>query len=66
LRQKFEAQGVNVFFIGALPQPRPRCVPLLIVENARSLPAGTENICDREDIVEANIRSVKISSPDVR
>ncbi|GAA6008658.1 hypothetical protein JCM10207_007193 [Rhodosporidiobolus poonsookiae] len=38
LRQKFEAQGVNVFFI--------------------------ENICDREDIVEANIRSVKISSPD--
>jgi len=39
---------------------------LLIVENARSLPAGTENICDREDIVEANIRSVKISSPDVR
>lgn len=25
-----------------------------------------ENICDREDIVEANIRSVKISSPDVR
>ncbi|GAA6027880.1 hypothetical protein JCM8097_001762 [Rhodosporidiobolus ruineniae] len=38
LRQKFEAQGVNVFFI--------------------------ENICDREDIVEANIRSVKLSSPD--
>ncbi|GAA5914839.1 hypothetical protein JCM6882_007814, partial [Rhodosporidiobolus microsporus] len=40
LRQKFEAQGVNVFFI--------------------------ENICDREDIVEANIRSVKISSPDYK
>jgi hypothetical protein len=33
----------------------------------KSLPrARTENICDREDIVEANIRSVKISSPDVR
>ena len=26
--------------------------------------ACSENICDREDIVEANIRSVKISSPD--
>ncbi|GAA6012426.1 hypothetical protein JCM11491_004329 [Sporobolomyces phaffii] len=38
LRQKFEAQGVNVFFI--------------------------ENICDRDEIVEANIRSVKLSSPD--
>ncbi|CEQ39764.1 SPOSA6832_01312, partial [Sporobolomyces salmonicolor] len=40
LRQKFEAQGVNVFFI--------------------------ENICDRDDIVEANIRSVKLSSPDYK
>ncbi|GAA5932716.1 bifunctional nucleoside/nucleotide kinase/histidine phosphatase family protein [Sporobolomyces koalae] len=38
LRQKFEVQGVNVFFI--------------------------ENICDRDEIVEANIRSVKLSSPD--
>lgn len=38
IRDKFEALGINVFFI--------------------------ENICDREDIVEANIRSVKISSPD--
>lgn len=40
LRLRFEALGVNVFFI--------------------------ENICDRDDIVEANIRSVKISSPDYK
>ncbi|KAI5481004.1 6-phosphofructo-2-kinase / fructose-2,6-bisphosphatase [Pseudohyphozyma bogoriensis] len=38
LRVKFEALGINVFFV--------------------------ENICDRDDIVEANIRSVKLSSPD--
>ena len=62
LRQKFEAQGVNVFFIGAC-NARLECkAHPTYTRFSRPL----ENICDREDIVEANIRSVKISSPDVR
>lgn len=28
-------------------------------------PTFAENICDRADVVESNVRSVKISSPDV-
>ena len=55
-RAKFEALGINVFFIG---ESRAwRWGREVLIECA-------ENICDREDIVEANIRSVKISSPDV-
>lgn len=60
IRSDYEALGINVFFIGAFGfsggcegKTADRCFDV------------AENICDREDIVEANIRSVKISSPDV-
>jgi hypothetical protein len=56
--QKFESKGVHVIFLGTSPFRRKAVTAwrewLMI-----------ESICDQEDIVTANIRSVKLSSPDV-
>ena len=56
--QKFESKGVHVIFLGTSPF-RHKAVTVwrgwLMIES----------ICDQEDIVTANIRSVKLSSPDV-
>ena len=47
---KFEKRGVHVIFMGTW------------VRLALLTP---ESLCDQEDIITANIRSVKLSSPDV-
>jgi 6-phosphofructo-2-kinase/fructose-2,6-biphosphatase 4 len=52
--QKFESKGVHVIFLGMIMSLR------AILELTRQ-----ESICDQEDIITANIRSVKLSSPDV-
>ena len=54
--QKFESKGVHVIFLGSF-----RPCPL---ESMIELTA--ESLCDKNDIIERNIRSVKLSSPDVR
>jgi 6-phosphofructo-2-kinase/fructose-2,6-biphosphatase 4 len=56
-RDKFEARGVHVIFLGRFRYPRER--------GPRNEAEHTESQCDKEDIITANIRSVKLSSPDV-
>lgn len=53
--QKFESKGVHVIFLGKSHIPCRGFREWLMIES----------ICDQEDIVTANIRSVKLSSPDV-
>jgi 6-phosphofructo-2-kinase/fructose-2,6-biphosphatase 4 len=55
--QKFESKGVHVIFLGKFPIP-PH-------EHWLERWLMIESICDQEDIITANIRSVKLSSPDV-
>ncbi|KAG8880536.1 hypothetical protein FRB97_000706 [Tulasnella sp. 331] len=54
--EKFEAAGVHVIFLGKGLRTR--------ASNGRFM--ETESSCDNDEIVEANIRSVKISSPDYK
>ena len=56
--QKFESKGVHVIFLGTSPL---RCKTATVWRGWLMI----ESICDQEDIVTANIRSVKLSSPDV-
>lgn len=54
--EKFEAKGVHVIFLGAY-------AGILLFKS--TLTSALESMCDRDDIITANIRSVKLSSPDV-
>lgn len=65
-RDKFEEMGVHVIFLGQWSfQSSP---PTIICgsEAMLSILHFPESQCDKEDIITANIRSVKLSSPDVR
>lgn len=54
--EKFGAKGVHVIYLG---QSSPG-------QQSRITDSQTpESLCDQEDIITANIRSVKLSSPDV-
>lgn len=56
---KFESKGVHVIFLGTYNDLLLHVIALEYMELMK------ESICDQEDIVTANIRSVKLSSPDV-
>lgn len=55
LAEKFDKQGIHVILLGKRLRSR----------TTSSLTARAESICDNKEIIETNIRSVKISSPDV-
>src|SRR5258707_7737543 len=57
--EKFGKEGIHVVMLGSNYYVWLHCAPSL------TLPL-TESICDDPAIIERNIRSVKISSPDVR
>lgn len=56
LAKKFSEKGIHIIMLGTLPHD-----PM-----AGLTDQWLESICDNKDIIERNIRSVKISSPDVR
>ena len=56
IAEKFVAAGIHVIMLG----------PVVNAELYTLIEARTESICDDEEMILANIRSVKISSPDVR
>ena len=55
--ENFASKGVHVIFLGWSLSPH---------RSHYSIDAVAESLCDREEIITANIRSVKLSSPDVR
>jgi 6-phosphofructo-2-kinase/fructose-2,6-biphosphatase 4 len=55
LAEKFDKAGVHVVILGAFTASNDR----LVVEFC------AESLCDNQEIIERNIRNVKISSPDV-
>ena len=59
LAEKFDAAGIHVVMLGmAFFSFASYFVQITIIR--------TESICDNKEIIETNIRNVKISSPDVR
>ena len=57
LAEKFHKAGIHVIMLGQ------SVGPLIVNQAINNL--HTETMCDNKDIIETNIRSVKISSPDV-
>lgn len=55
IANKFHDRGIHVIMLGIFSAFDRRALRYLL----------TETMCDNNEIVEANIRSVKISSPDV-
>lgn len=53
--EKFDKAGIHVIMLGIYPQ---------VLSPLRSSWGMVESLCDNEEIIMANIRSVKISSPD--
>lgn len=59
LAEKFDKEGIHVVLLGKSVTSSSGGHLLIIARHAESL-------CDNKEIIESNIRSVKISSPDVR
>lgn len=59
LAEKFDKEGIHVILLGK--HVRQRCEGSQLTAISPLL----ESICDNKEIIETNIRSVKISSPDV-
>jgi 6-phosphofructo-2-kinase / fructose-2,6-biphosphatase 4 len=57
LAEKFDKAGIHVVMLGAF---KTSCR-----SDVKSLCGTAETLCDNKEIIETNIRSVKISSPDV-
>jgi 6-phosphofructo-2-kinase/fructose-2,6-biphosphatase 4 len=57
IANRFHERGIHVIMLG------PDCPLIVTCFSDGIIP---ETMCDNNEIVEANIRSVKISSPDVR
>jgi 6-phosphofructo-2-kinase/fructose-2,6-biphosphatase 4 len=58
LAEKFDKQGIHVIMLGASGHAAHPSAVLLTRGRA-------ESVCDDSEVIERNIRSVKISSPDV-
>lgn len=58
LAEKFDKEGIHVVMLGQLH--------FLYMSTTSEQFTCAESLCDNEEIIMANIRSVKISSPDVR
>jgi 6-phosphofructo-2-kinase/fructose-2,6-biphosphatase 4 len=56
LAEKFDKDGVHVIFLGE---------QLCMFSCGGIVTLYKESVCDNQEIIERNIRSVKISSPDV-
>jgi 6-phosphofructo-2-kinase/fructose-2,6-biphosphatase 4 len=56
LAEKFDKEGIHVIMLGEFPS---------ILSPSHNWTRVAETICDNKEIIERNIRSVKISSPDV-
>ena len=60
LAEKFDAAGIHVVMLGM-------CTFALYMTILMCwFPFWPESVCDNKEIIETNIRNVKISSPDVR
>lgn len=59
IAERFEKEGIHVVMLGA------SSFQVSFVPHAEWY-GSVESLCDNKDIIEGNIRSVKISSPDYR
>jgi len=60
LAEKFDKAGVHVIMLGK--KTTPYYISLIDILNIKN---AIETVCDNKEIIETNIRNVKISSPDV-
>ena len=58
LAERFDAGGIHVVMLGM--------ARLLHSDYSDADSCSVESVCDNKEIIETNIRNVKISSPDVR